>query len=556
MSLLNYFKRDNVGKNTTSSSPSIATHKSDSKVVQNISDLNNENPSQPKLKKYFQKTYNEGGKEKVRDFQSTWYHNYPWLEFSVQSKAAFCFPCRTFQKNGPKNCYEYDSTFTEKGFSNWKSALEKGKGFRKHEESVTHKQAMVLWEEKQRRLESHSSVSTLVCDEVLQKHQYYFSSLVDILQFLVVNELPLRGDKNETFSKIVDASDCDGLFLRLFQYTLMKDSKLADILPLIPKNASYTSSQMQNEIINEMCEMVVQQIADDVKNCDISFFTIKADGARDKSWKENISIVVRYVKNGSVHENLVAILDAKEFHAEYLSDLILNALTTLGLDPKKILSQCYDGAAVMAGCHGGVQAKIQEKLGKRIPYTHCFNHQLHLVVVHAVSNEPKVKTVFDICDSFYHFVRRPNVTQAYEGKLPRRLLPQRWTGHLQQLEIMTNELQTIEEILEFFSESENFSTEVCIEAAGILKQVKKASFRFIAFAMKEILQHLSPANQQLQNEKCDLLSGTALIDSSVKAVKQMRNDDTFQKLLSKSGADSLCQNEERPTKRPCLMNRK
>ena len=60
--------------------------------------------------------------------------------------------------------------------------------------------------------------------------------------------------------------------------------------------------------------------------------------------------------------------------------------------------------------------------------------------------------------------------------------------------------------------------------------------------MKEILQHLSSANQQLQHEKCNLLSA-----ASLKAVKRMRDDETFKKLLSESGADSSFQDEKRPT---------
>ena len=73
--------------------------------------------------------------------------------------------------------------------------------------------------------------------------------------------------------------------------------------------------------------------------------------------------------------------------AATLTDTILEELAKVGLNSDKILSQCYDGASVMSGKHGGVQKLLQDKLGRDIPYVHCFNHQLHLVVVHSLSAE-------------------------------------------------------------------------------------------------------------------------------------------------------------------------
>ena len=42
----------------------------------------------------------------------------------------------------------------------------------------------------------------------------------------------------------------------------------------------------------------------------------------------------------------------------------------------------FDGASVMSGSKGGVHALLQRELNKEIPYTHCLNHQLHLVISH------------------------------------------------------------------------------------------------------------------------------------------------------------------------------
>ena len=49
-------------------------------------------------------------------FQSRWYEQFPWLEYSVSLDAAFCFACRFFITSSP------DLTFTSVGFKDWKHA--------------------------------------------------------------------------------------------------------------------------------------------------------------------------------------------------------------------------------------------------------------------------------------------------------------------------------------------------------------------------------------------------------------------------------------------------
>lgn len=55
-------------------------------------DLNRANPYQPVLKSYPWTLF--GGRE--RCFSAAWYQSRPWLEYSVDRDACFCFPCRVF----------------------------------------------------------------------------------------------------------------------------------------------------------------------------------------------------------------------------------------------------------------------------------------------------------------------------------------------------------------------------------------------------------------------------------------------------------------------------
>ena len=61
-----------------------------------------------------------------------------------------------------------------------------------------------------------------------------------------------------------------------------------------PKNATYTSPEMQNFILKVLGDMVRKKICTQVKNC---YFSILADETKDVSKKEQLSIIVRYFNN-------------------------------------------------------------------------------------------------------------------------------------------------------------------------------------------------------------------------------------------------------------------
>ena len=86
------------------------------------------------------------------------------------------------------------------------------------------------------------------------------------------------------------------------------------------------------------------------------------DGTRSKSNSENVSICIRYVKKGNTMESLLSIsfTPNNKLDALSITDLTLRTLSESGLDPLRILSQCYDDASVMK-VHEGFIATISRK---------------------------------------------------------------------------------------------------------------------------------------------------------------------------------------------------
>ena len=67
-----------------------------------------------------------------------------------------------------------------------------------------------------------------------------------------------------------------------------------------------------------------------------------------------------YLKGGEAVVSFVGMLHAPNLTAEAITDLLLTYFAENGLDLKKIVAFCSDGASVMTGIHNGVAARLRE----------------------------------------------------------------------------------------------------------------------------------------------------------------------------------------------------
>lgn len=191
--------------------------------------------------------------------------------------------------------------FVFAGYRNRKNASETERGFHKHEQ---HLSSYTMWKERERRASTGKEISTLLNADLLQKNKYYMSSIIDVIGFLVENQLPLQGK--------LDASDNmaeggSGLFLSLLDYTTKKDPLLADAVKTLPWNATYPSHDIQNELISLLSDVVTEAIVEEVGNF---YFTLATTEMGDV---QTLTILAK--------------------------------LNKAGLNPSKIFGQVYDGDA-------------------------------------------------------------------------------------------------------------------------------------------------------------------------------------------------------------------
>ena len=313
-----------------------------------ISQLPSDDPAQPILSRYPKKM--QGGFN--RSFNLQWFKSCPWLEYSQNEDAAFCFACRHFGSSE-------DLSFVEVGFSNWKNAkASKSKGLNGHACSDCHINAIVAWSEYKRMQSSSTSVGQILNEahqRAVEENRYYVKTVAEIL-YTGRQSIAQRGHREQDDAA---AGLNEGNFLELLNLIGKHDSKIAEKIEGLNENGKYTSPRIQNEVLQILADMVREQIMEEVKTR--GQLALILDETKDVSKIEQISFVLRYFYNESAYESFLTFQAAEYLDARSLTKKIFDCLDDLGLDYKQnLVGQCYDGASAMSGKNSGVAATIQK----------------------------------------------------------------------------------------------------------------------------------------------------------------------------------------------------
>ena len=148
-------------------------------------------------------------------------------------------------------------------------------------------------------------------------------------------------------------------------------------------NATYTSKEIQNQMISVCGDLIWNRLLDKIHKAKKN--SVIADEATDSSNVEQLSINVRFLVNGEPQEKFLGFQECiSGTTGEASADNILSKLTDRKLEAELLRGQAYDGAGAMAGRVKGAASCITAKYPKAI-YTHCASHRLNLCVVKCCS---------------------------------------------------------------------------------------------------------------------------------------------------------------------------
>lgn len=261
-----------------------------------------------------------------RKFNPKFLEQYVWLEYSISRDATFCYACRSFTPTHAR-----DNVFKYTGFSNWKTAAEANKGFKGHNTSATHLSAMGKWTEALQRDNMNASVAEMASGGVLHFRRNYMKKVIEVIIFMIQNELPFRGTYD------IEASMESGLFQKLFAFTRANNPELVKCESHMPHHYTYRSPDIQNEIIALLASMVREAVAAEIMIADVPHFSLLEDGTKDKRNEECISLGARYVVNGRPVESIISMETFAELNAEYMANQTLQLLEQNGISHTRIL---------------------------------------------------------------------------------------------------------------------------------------------------------------------------------------------------------------------------
>ena len=498
-----------------------------------ISQQPNEGPRRPILKSYQAEMF---GNQR-RSFNKHWYDDYVWLEYSVTRDAAFCFACRHFLRPG-QHGFHSEPAFTINGFRNWRKATGKFKG---HNESGGHKFSMEAWCEFRTKQDSGSKISNMLDvghSKLVQENRRYMKAVVESLRYTACQGIAQRGHAED------EESTNRGNFIELLHLISMFDSTVAKKIASNPSNAKYTHHDIQNEIFSVMANMLRKEISDEVKEAE--YFALMVDESKDVSKKEQISIVVRYLNGGTVHEEFLHFAVADGLVADSLLNSIKSTLSLCNIDVNACIGQCYDGAAVMSGCHSGVQQRFREEVPQAL-YIHCHAHRLNLVLVDCVHNVKTAAEFFETVQMLYNFFSGSVVHDLFlkkqkelEPKAQRvelkRLSDTRWSCQYSALCAIQKTLPSIRATLQDIISQPNPRRNA---EARALSAIIDETFVLHLTLFADLFKLTKFMSDHLQSPNLDLASAGDLAQSVISAISAKRTEVAWENIRVRAKELSL-----------------
>lgn len=472
-----------------------------------------------------------------RKFNHIWLSKFSWLAYSGKLDGAFCKYCVFFSNQfvGQTSSQSLGNLCREP-YKNWKRALEK---FEYHQSTNYHKFSVLRADKLQENLDKQSSINQILDSasvEIIRKNRQKLVPIIKSVIFCGRAGLSLRGhrdsgtevrllaDPNESFNRN------EGNFRNLLKFRIdAGDQSLREHFQTASANATYISWNIQNQIIDACNDIITKKLIIDVNEA--KAFVVLADETTDISNKEQLTLCVRYVKNDNICENFLKFVHITSTTGAALAKSILESLESLGLNPKYLCGQGYDGAAAMSGHIKGVQTLISNQF-PAAKYVHCASHNLNLCLSSS-SDVPEVRNCLGIVEKCYTFFNTPKreqiLLQKIEHTLPeskrhglKQLCPTRWVERHDSVLIMEELYKPLCLALEEIEMWTDRSTSS--EASTLLTSLKTPKFLLSLLCLKTIYAFTLPLSKILQTKNLDLSSALELADTVIKQLKAVRSD--------------------------------
>ncbi|GBL87917.1 Zinc finger MYM-type protein 1 [Araneus ventricosus] len=380
---------------------------------------------------------------------------------------------------------------------------------------------------------------------LIKENRHYLVTLCEILLTISQQKIGVRESGSlfrasaiDIESESIDYGPHSGNFLSLLALVGNHDEVIARRIRHGPGNAKYTHHSVQNVLLDIMADEVKNKIFEEMQAAE--YFAILADETKDLSKKEQLSIAVRYLYDGNIHEEFLCIEELETLDAEGLSSKITNVMKDR-VNFQNCIGQAYDGASVVSGKHAGVNAIIKDRVTPLANYIHCFNHRLNLVLVDIATSIQCVRDCLSLLQNLYVFVSCSNIhTKWIKMQTDRGLIVMelkqmsntRWACQVSMLRTVCKRFMLLYELLSDVIENDSNSDRV-IEARVLLYQFSPDFIKTL-FALRHIFEFTKNTSDLLQSPELNYSDALDLLEVLQERLNDCRTDTTMQNLWSQA----------------------
>ena len=456
---------------------------------------------------------------------------FKWLAYSAYYDGVFCVPCVLFGQKLDKTKL---TNLFRKPLTRWNGMISKLKD---HEnKSPLHRIAIDVMHSLTDQQKGSLPIDTVIDDKRRNRIMENRKKMIPIIKtviFCARQNISLRGHRDDS-KYLDDLSNNPGNFQALLQFRVDSgDKDLANHFQTCPRNATYHSKTIQNEIIKSMGKFIRQKLSNEIKEA--RFFSVIADEASDCSNVEQMALVIRFIdENSEVREEFVQFIQCAETGAEYLSNKIIEAVQSLSLDMNNLRGQAYDGAGNMAGAISGVSTRIQRLYPKAF-YFHCASHRLNLAVasstaIRCIRN--MMDSIRKCCETFRfspkkNFLLRTKIKEMMSEDMRNTLLDvckTRWLQRIDGLERVQEMIKPILETLDMISNNYDgsFNKDARNDAQGIYWTFKSFHFIVHLIIVRFVMSYTLPLTYELQEKQLDVVKVYKAVDTVIQSLKECR----------------------------------
>lgn len=257
-----------------------------------------------------------------------------WLIYSPLQGKVYCFACRLFSTS--------DSPFSKSGFNDWKHVHEL---LREHENSLDHRKSMLVYLERQKNINCVDSELIKQFQNERTYWRYVLEFSINVIIFLTSRGLPLRGS-SEKFGE-----NSNGNYLGLLELISKHNPFLKEHIQKYGNAGSgvpsYLSTSIAGELVEILARKVLHLIISELKTG--KYYSISVDSTPDRSHKDQLTFIVRYVLNGKVVERFIQFIEIFGHDGEHLCNVVVSLLNEYQICLADCRGQSYDNAPNMSG---------------------------------------------------------------------------------------------------------------------------------------------------------------------------------------------------------------